>query len=156
MEEPVEEILSKGTGYLVSAPGRSLAWQEGRAGPTRIFEIQEPSRLSDAGAAGNRDGSRQRGALNPDPPEMSELTPMVPLKLGEGVPAPEAAEAPVGGDTVRRPQGGVFDEDFVNWITRRVDEGKVEVPFRLPVPRSTEPSIQVPDERVRVRYRIEP
>ena len=48
-----------------------------------------------------------------------------------------------------------LDQKFVNWVTRRMDDTEVEIPFLLPSGSSTEEPA-APTERVRVRYRTEP
>ena len=57
-------------------------------------------------------------------------------------------------ETEPLPQRTILDDKFVTWVTRRIDDSKVEVPFQLPTENNTEPV--APTERVRVRYRVEP
>jgi hypothetical protein len=53
------------------------------------------------------------------------------------------------------PKKSVIDENFVNWVTHRMRNSKVEVPFQLPTEVNSEEET-APTERVRVRYRVEP
>jgi hypothetical protein len=148
----------RSSGYLASGAARPLRWDQpvDAATSTLVLRFETEDDKSEtarraliASAAEAREMRLEESALRSlmvmeEPPRVELVSASPP----EPVPMPEEASEPPA-------RGGVLDEQFVNWVTRRIGETKVEIPFQLPT-EATEGDRVAPTERVRVRYRVEP
>lgn len=142
-------------GYLAEGPARPLQWREETeaATTTTVLRFGENrvtvSHGSTIAPQQNNDTVRIEAA-----PSREVVMPAIYEET-----APEIVVEDLSAVTETAPERAgrrsVLDEKFVNWVTRRIDDTKVEIPFTLPTePGEGEPV--APTERVRVRYREEP
>jgi hypothetical protein len=148
----VERNLGTG-GYLVSAPGRPLLWDQASPIATTsevlVFRDERPLESDlDVFSPQAGEGSAESKPLDTVSAVNAYETAVEEAGAEQG-PAMSESVASNG----RR--GSILDEKFVNWVTRRIDETKVEIPFNLPTEGSIVEPV-APTDRVRVRYRVEP
>lgn len=146
-------VARKGSdGYLRTGPARPLLWVDTSpvATTTLVLRFEEKkietpefstATLGEETPMGYFDEiSGQPMTLVADRNERS----MGATEAAEVVPEPSKVDDRI-----------LMNQRFVNWVTQRTDDAKVEIPFMLPSdPNLEEPA--APTERVRVRYRTEP
>lgn len=161
-EKRLSEPVSKATreavvpsGYLARAQSQSLRWDQSRPsatettvlhfGPRKLekLESEPPPPVADTVAFSHEERATtldSNETVQDITAEVSSIT-IADLYAQNEKPEPVKEKA-------------IIDEQFVNWVTRRMGDSKVEVPFQLPTENNAEPV--APTERVRVRYRVEP
>lgn len=145
-------------GYLAAGPGRPLRWASPVESATSTVVLR--FERSDRSRSGNRNLAAADAAplsleANDEPGGVlvAEDSTTYRLQSEQLPPVEVAVEEPEEAPPATR--RSVLDEKFVNWVTRRMDDTKVEIPFQLPT-ETTEGEPVAPTERVRVRYRTEP
>jgi len=147
-------------GYLAAGPGRPLRWASPveSATSTVVLRFERSDR---SGRSENRNLAAADAAPlsleangEPDGVLMAEDSTTYRMQSEQLSPVEVAVEEPEA-ESPPATRRSVLDEKFVNWVTRRMDDTKVEIPFQLPT-ETTEGEPVAPTERVRVRYRTEP
>lgn len=142
-------------GYLRNGVARPLRWAEEPDRSTSMVVL----RFENNGVTVSQPGISSQTETEPTVMHETDSPPPVVVRR-EVEPTVVVTEQPpvavAATETPEQPtRPTVLDENFVNWVTRRIDETKVEIPFQLP----TDPGggdLITPTERVRVRYREEP
>ncbi len=144
-------------GYLVTGPGRALVWENRMPAATTSFTLdlhkadESADEVNDEPDLGHAVDDRvERRFLEAAERASVEVAPEMahsPPEIAERDP-PSGEESHAG--------RGILDEDFINWVTRRVERTRVEVPFRLPSETLTGEQPKAPSDRIGVRYRVEP
>lgn len=156
--EPSPVVTPHREGYLETGPARPLVWADNGMSATSTVVLRFETRAAQPPPVSTNPAApdSQFSFSTESDPSQTMVGEFETRSLGSR-PATVVETAPPAEPPKPEPppSRSVLDERFLNWVTRRIDDTKVEIPFQLP----TEPSegeMIAPTERVRVRYREEP